>query len=96
MTTLDRAYHLIQKPVVSEKATYDSTERNTYHFQVPVDANKVEVRQAVEKLFDVRVVNVNTLRVPTKWRRRGYTRGQTRAWKKAMVTLREGDVIEIL
>ncbi len=96
MTSLDRFYHVVQKPVITEKASDDMANRNAYHFRVPVTANKVEIRQAVEKLFEVKVVGVNTLRTPRKWRRRGYTTGQTRQWKKAMVTLGEGQTIEIL
>jgi large subunit ribosomal protein L23 len=96
MTRKDRFYQVIQKPLITEKATDDSTWRNTYHFQVPVDATKVEIRQAVESLFGVKVLSVNTLRAPRKWRRRGYSVGQTPAWKKAMVQLREEDKIEVL
>ena len=96
MTELDRHYQIIKKPVISEKATNDSMERNAYHFRDPVSANKIEIRQAVEKLFDVRVRSVNTLRVKSKWRRRGYTSGQTKAWKKALVTLAGEDRIDVL
>lgn len=96
MSTLDRHYQLIQKPVITEKASGDMATRNAYHFRVPVDANKVEIREAVQNLFDVKVTSVNTLRAPRKWRRRGYSFGQTRQWKKAMVTLAEGNTIEIL
>ncbi len=96
MTSLDRCYHIIQKPVISEKATGDSMERNTYHFRVPADANKVEIRRAVERLFKVKVLDVNTLRVKGKWRRRGYTSGQTQTWKKALVKLAEDNRIEVL
>ena len=96
MTSLDHMYRLIQKPVITEKATDDTARRNAYHFRVPLKANKVEIRSAVEKLFDVRVTAVNTVRVRGKWRRRGWNAGHTQAWKRAMVTLREGDVIEIL
>jgi len=96
MSTLDRAYHIIQKPVVSEKASDDSLKRNAYHLRVPVDANKIEIRQAVEKLFDVKVVSVNTLKVRSKPRRRGWAIGQTPAWKKAMVCLAEGQSIDVL
>ena len=96
MTELDRYYQIIKKPVISEKATTDSAERNAYHFRVPVDANKIEIRRAVERLFDVKVINVNTLRVKGKWRRRGYTSGQTQTWKKALVTLAEDNRIEVL
>ncbi|MEM7309506.1 MAG: 50S ribosomal protein L23 [Planctomycetota bacterium] len=96
MTSLDRCYQLIQKPVITEKATGDTAVRNAYHFRVPMDANKVEIRQAVERLFEVRVRSVNTLRVRGKARRRGYSIGRTQSWKKAMVTLAEGQTIDIL
>jgi len=96
MTDLDRLYRIIQRPVITEKGTDDTAERNAYHFRVPVDANKIEIRQAVERLFDVTVLSVNTLRMPTKVRRRGYIAGTTPQWKKAMVKLKEGDTIELL
>lgn len=96
MTSLDRLYHIIQAPVLTEKVTDDQQKRNAYTFRVPVDANKVEIRQAVEKLFKVKVMSVNTLRITQKVRRRGYVAGQTPAWKKAMVVLGEGQTIELL
>jgi len=96
VTTVDRLYHIIQAPILTEKGTDDTSDRNAYHFRVPVDANKVEIRRAVEHLFKVKVVRVNTLRVQGKVRRRGYNAGRTPDWKKAMVTLRAGDTIEIL
>ena len=96
MTSLDRFYQVIQAPVITEKGTDDTADRNAYHFRVPLDANKIEIRQAVEKIFKVKVLKVNTLRAGGKVRRRGYVAGRTPDWKKAMVTLREGDTIEIL
>ena len=96
MNALDRYRHIIKKPLITEHATDDMASRNAYHFRVPVDANKVEIRNAVEALFEVKVLSVNTLHAPRKWRRRGRTMGQTRQWKKAMVTLAEGQTIEIL
>ena len=96
MTSLDRLYRVIREPVLTEKGTDDQGDRNAYHFRVPMDANKVEIRQAVEKLFKVKVLKVNTLRMMGKARRRGYVAGMTPDWKKAMVTLKEGDTIEIL
>jgi large subunit ribosomal protein L23 len=96
VTSMDRMYRVIQKPVITEKATDDTAGRNAYHFRVPVTANKVEIRQAVEKLFEVDVLSVNTARVRGKVRRRGYTAGATPTWKRAMVKLREGQTIEIL
>jgi large subunit ribosomal protein L23 len=96
MTSVDRMYRVVQKPVITEKATDDAANRNAYHFQVPLEANKVEIRQAIEKLFEVDVLSVNTARVRGKFRRRGYSAGVSQAWKRAMVTLREGQTIEIL
>lgn len=96
MTSLDRCYQLIRKPVITEKASDDMGKRNAYHFRVPAGAGKVEIRHAVEKLFDVKVLAVNTLRVKGKYRRRGWSVGRTQEWKKAMVTLADGDTIEVL
>ena len=96
MSTLDRSYRIIREPLLSEKGTDDTADRNAYHFRVPIDANKIEIRRAVEQLFNVKVAKVNTLNVGGKARRRGYVAGRTPDWKKAMVTLREGDTIEIL
>jgi large subunit ribosomal protein L23 len=96
VTQLENLYQLVQAPVVTEKATDDQLKRNAYTFRVPVTANKVEIREAIEKLFKVKVVSVNTLRITPKVRRRGWVAGQTPDWKKAMVSLREGDTIEIL
>ena len=96
MTTLDRCYRVIKKPVITEKASDDTGRRNAYTFRVPVDANKVEIRHAVEKLFEVKVEKVNTLKVRGKWRVRGRSIGQTNPWKKAMVVLSEGQTIDVL
>jgi len=96
VSTLDRSYRIIREPLLSEKGTDDTADRNAYHFRVPIDANKIEIRRAVEQLFNVKVAKVNTLNVGGKARRRGYVAGRTPDWKKAMVTLREGDTIEIL
>ena len=69
--------------------------RTTYTFEVAADSNKVEIRQAIEAIFNVSVVKVNTLNVKPKPKRVRYQVGQTRTWKKAMVTLKEGDTIEL-
>ena len=63
MTQLELLYQVIQAPVVTEKATDDQLKRNAYTFRVPVTANKVEIREAIQKLFKVKVASVNTLRV---------------------------------
>jgi large subunit ribosomal protein L23 len=93
---MDRNYQIVGKPIVTEKGASDAANRNAYHFRVPLDANKVEIRQAVERVFKVRVKKVNTLHATVKVRRRGYVAGQTQAWKRAMVVLEEGQVIDIL
>lgn len=96
MTSLDRLYRVVRKPHVTEKATDDTVRRNAYHFEVPAGANKIEIRNAVERLFEVKVRAVNTLRVKGKWRRRGWSAGRSPEWKKAMVTLEEGQTIDVI
>ena len=85
---------IVIAPVVSEKS-YSLIEDNKYSFRVHPRAHKTQIRQAVEELFDVKVVSVNVLKVQSKPKRRGWTRGQRPGWKKAIVQLREGDKIEI-
>jgi len=80
-------------PVVSEKS-YALIEQNKFSFKVHKDAHKTQVRQAVEQLFDVKVVRVNILKVQAKPKRRGLFKGERPGWKKAIVQLREGDTIE--
>ena len=89
-------YHIIRKPVVTEKGSTMTEHSNQFVFEVAPDANKVEIRTAVERLFDVKVLDVNTLRVKGKWRRRGRTFGRTKEWKKAMVVLADGQTIDVL
>jgi large subunit ribosomal protein L23 len=81
-------------PVVSEKSYSLITDRK-YTFRVHEDAHKTQVRQAVEQLFDVEVQSVNIVKVQSKPKRRGMTRGRRPGWKKAIVQLREGHEIEI-
>ena len=81
-------------PVVSEKSYSQITDRK-YTFKVHKDAHKTQVRQAVEELFGVHVQNVNILKVQAKPKRRGLSKGSRPGWKKAIVQVREGDVIEI-
>lgn len=85
---------VIIRPVITEHS-YDLMEHNTYTFEVAKDSNKVEIAQAIEAIFNVKVVKVNTLNVKPKPKRMRYQAGKTRTWKKAMVTLKEGDTIEI-
>lgn len=85
---------VIIRPIISEHS-YDMMQENVYTFEVAKSANKVEIAQAVEEIFDVTVVKVNTLNVKAKPKRVRYQVGKTRTWKKAMVTVAEGDSIEI-
>ena len=85
---------VIIRPIVTEHS-YDQMENNVYTFEVAKYSNKVEIRQAIEAIFNVSVVKVNTLNVKPKPKRVRYQVGQTRTWKKAMVTLKEGDTIEL-
>ena len=85
---------VIIRPIVSEK-TYLLAEAGKYTFRVHDKAHKTQIRQAIEVLFDVKVVEVRTASVKSKPKRRGHTQGRTRAWKKAIVQVREGDSIQI-
>ena len=88
------ASQVVLAPIVSEKS-YEGTTRGTYTFRVHPDAHKTQIRQAVESLFDVKVVSVRTASVKSKPKRRGITSGRTRSWKKAIVQVRAGDSIPI-
>ena len=88
------ASQVIIRPVVSEKS-YVLATAGKYTFRVHPDAHKTQIKQAVEDLFDVQVTGVRTISVPSKPKRRGYTSGRTREWKKAVVQLAEGQSIPI-
>ena len=85
---------ILIRPVVSEKS-YVLSAADRYTFRVHPDAHKTQIRQAVEALFDVHVVEVRTLSVKSKPKRRGTTSGRTRSWKKAIVQIRPGESIPI-
>jgi large subunit ribosomal protein L23 len=84
---------VILRPIISEKS-YDLITENRYTFEVAKQANKIEIGQAVEEIFGVTVLRVNTMNVSGKPKRVRYAKGLTRSWKKAIVTLMEGDTIE--
>jgi large subunit ribosomal protein L23 len=88
------ARQVLIAPVVSEKS-YSMIEERKYSFRVHEDAHKTQVRQAVEELFEVKVVAVNISKVQSKPKRRGLARGKKQGWKKAIVQVREGDEIQI-
>lgn len=83
------ARDIIKKPLVTEKTT-SMMEEKKYAFQVDLRANKIEIKNAVEELFKVKVKSVNTLRVSGKMKRMGTNVGRRPNWKKAIVTLEEG------
>ena len=85
---------VIIRPVVSEKS-YVLATADRYTFRVHADAHKTQIKQAVEQLFDVNVVEVRTMSVKSKPKRRGYTSGKTRQWKKAIVQIAPGQSIPI-
>jgi large subunit ribosomal protein L23 len=83
-------YDVIQKPLVTEKTSLQKDSKGIIAFQVHRDANKLEIKEAVEKLFKVDVVSVNTITVAGKVKRFGRNFGKRSNWKKAYVTLKEG------
>ena len=85
---------VIIRPVVSEKS-YSGIEQNTYTFLVDRRSNKTEIKEAVQSIWDVRVLSVNTLNRKGKTKRRRFTVGKQADQKRAIVTLAEGDAIEI-
>ena len=85
---------VLLRPVVSEKS-YTQIAQNCYTFKIHQDAHKTQVRQAVEQLFEVKVLRVNIITVQPKPKRRGATKGTRSGWKKAIVQLKQGDSIEI-
>ena len=85
---------IIRRPVITEKSTIERELQNIVTFSVTPDSNKIEIRAAVEQLFDVVVLEVRTSRVRGKKRRVGKHSGYRPSWKKARVKLREGDSVE--
>ena len=91
---MNSVYNVIIRPVVTGRS-FDLMGQNKYTFEVAREAPKEEIADAVEKLFNVRVLKVNTMWVKPKNKRVRYAMGKTRTWKKAVVTLAPGDSIEI-
>ncbi|MDH4267735.1 MAG: 50S ribosomal protein L23 [Deltaproteobacteria bacterium] len=88
------AHQIIRKPLITEKSNRQKEEGNQIAFVVDPKATKIEIRQAVEKLFKVRVRRVHTMNLVGKRKRMGKFFGWKSDWKKAIVTLKEGDRIE--
>jgi large subunit ribosomal protein L23 len=87
-------YGIIHRPLVTEKSLAQNTERNKVSFLVDLDANKQQIRSAVERIFAVKVLDVNTVHRRGKRKRTRTREGKRPDQKKAVVTLREGDKIE--
>ncbi len=90
---MSKAHDILIRPVITEK-TAAMMQDNKYTFVVAMDANKIEIRQAVEEVFKVKVESVNTIRVLGKVKRMGRTQGKRSDFKKAIVKLAEGERIE--
>jgi len=87
-------FDVIKKPLVTEKTTLEKDAKNIISFAVNSEANKIEIKEAVEKFFKVEVVNVNTINVAGKTKRVGRKIGKRSNWKKAYVTLKEGSTVD--
>ena len=86
-------YQIVRRPLITEKAVRYNEQQNTVVFRVDTRANKLQIKQAIEALFQVKVLQVNTLNMQGKKKRVRMREGKRPDWKKAYVTLREGDSI---
>jgi large subunit ribosomal protein L23 len=91
---MKEAQKIIRRPLITEKSTQQKEANRQYAFEVDRDANKVEIQSAVERLFKVKVLKVHTSNVLGKVKRLGRKYGKRPDWKKAIVTLKEGDRID--
>lgn len=91
-------YEILDRPVITERATIlaEDPDQPQYLFKVARDANKIEIRRAVEQAFNVKVKSVNTVKVKGKVKRQGRSEGKRPDWKKAFVTLEKGQRLEII
>jgi large subunit ribosomal protein L23 len=94
---MDRMYDIIKRPLMTEKSTSIGEKQNAYVFEVSKDADKVEIKRSIETLFDVKVKDINTMVTHGKLKRVGGKHlGRRSAWKKAIVTLKEGYKIQLV
>lgn len=89
-------FDIVKRPLITEKNTLQAHNLNEYTFEVAIDANRSEIKQAVEKLFGVKVLRVNTLVNRKDSRRLGRSPGKRTLWKKAIVKLKEGDKFDFV
>jgi large subunit ribosomal protein L23 len=92
----NQAHDIIRRPLITEKGTDITTDHNGYTFLVAPTANKIEIQRAVEELFGVKVTSVRTMIRPGKYRGRGRMKRLMPDWKRAVVTLEEGQSVEFL
>lgn len=88
-------YEVLIRPIVTEKSGFQSDKLNRYSFEVDVRANKHQIKDAVERVFNVDVVAVNVMNIRGKRRRWGRIEGRTKDWKKAVVTVASGQSIQL-
>ena len=88
------SYSILKKPLITEKSNLLREELNQIIFEVDKKANKIEIKEAVEKLFKVNVIKVHTINMQGKIKRLGRSRGKKPDWKKAIVTLKEGEHVD--
>ncbi|MBI3600343.1 MAG: 50S ribosomal protein L23 [Nitrospinae bacterium] len=89
-------YAIIKKPLITERSAYLKDRYNKIIFHVDINANKRDIKKAVERIFNVNVVSINTINMMGKVKRFGKILGKRPDWKKAIVTLKEGEKIELL
>ncbi len=92
---MDDLRDVVVAPIITEKSMQQMEENNRYTFQVAPGANKIEIREAIEEIFNVKVEKVNTMNYRGKTRRLGMNEGKRPDWKKAIVRLAAGDSIEL-
>jgi large subunit ribosomal protein L23 len=89
-------FSIIKRPIITEKNTLHASALNEYAFEVAVDANRTQIKQAIEKLFSVKVLRVNTMIARKETRKLGRVGGTRKLWKKAIVKLKEGDKFDFV
>jgi large subunit ribosomal protein L23 len=92
---MDRVYEVIKRPLMTEKSTSIGEKQNSYLFEVDISSTKEDIKEAVEKLFDVKVRDVNTMINHGKIKRVGRHQGRRSKFKKAIITLEEGQKIQM-
>lgn len=88
-------YDIIRNPLITEKGAIMQADNNKYVFKVATDANKKEIKRAVEEIYDVKVTKVNVMNISGKLKRVRAQYGRTACWKKAIVTLKPGNTIDL-